>query len=105
MSENIASLSAMKNILTLMIMISYFFKFQASQEVSVLHVNTLITVVINDGPIKTTKKLTWEHVGRPIHLVVPLTLKASFSRKCRFYCLKIVFSFETQMEFPKFNNV
>lgn len=64
-------------------LIEFFIVLQASQEVSVPHVNTSTTVVINVGLTKTTKKLTWEHVGRPIHSVVLHTQKASFLKKCK----------------------
>lgn len=57
--------------------------FQANQEVSVLHASTSITVVINDGPTKTTKKLIWAPAGRPIHSVGHLTPKALFLKKCK----------------------
>lgn len=57
---------------------------QASQEVSVLHVSTSIIVAISAGLTKTTKKLIWEHVGRPIHSVVHHMPKESCLKKCKY---------------------
>lgn len=61
----------------------FFIGFQASQEVYVPRVSTLIIAVTSDGPTKITKRLIWVHVGRPIHSVVLHMPKELFLKKCK----------------------
>lgn len=67
----------------LIVFYSSFIGIQASQEVFVPRVSTLITVVTSDGLTKITKRLIWVHVGRPIHSVVLHMPKELFLKKCK----------------------
>lgn len=67
----------------LIVFLLIFIGIQASQEVYVPRVSTLITAVTSDGLTKITKRLIWVHVGRPIHSVVLHMPKELFLKKCK----------------------